>query len=66
MSSVFGGGSKRPDVKREKPALKVETEDEETKRRRERKRLLTGGRESTRGFGIASALDRMLKRRFGE
>lgn len=46
--------------------IQVITEEAEEARKRERKRLLTGGRRATMLSGIQSALARNLKKRLGE
>lgn len=62
MSGIFSK-PKAPDIpKQEAPIeeVKMVTEDAETARRRERKKLLKGGRRSTILSGIRSALSKRL------
>lgn len=63
MSGLFGK-PKTPKIPKQEPIEEVQviTEGEEDVRRRERKRLLTGGRGSTIISGILSS----LKKRLGE
>lgn len=64
MSSLFGRPKepKIPAQEEEIEPIETITEDTEVKKRRERKRLLKGGRTSTILSGITSA----LKKRLGE
>ena len=62
MSSMFGK-PKMPDIPKQAEPIedvKMVTEDAETARRRERKKLQTGGRQSTILSGIQSALHKRL------
>lgn len=63
MSSIFRK-PRTPDIPQEEPIEKVEVIEEEAgrARRRERKRLLTGGRRAT----ILSGIQAALKKRLGE
>lgn len=64
MSSIFKG-PKRPKIQQIEPEperIEVIEEEAEEARKRERKRLLAGGRRATVLSGIQSA----LKRRLGE
>jgi hypothetical protein len=64
MSGVFGSPKKpkMPAPIAESEPITTVTEDAEVARRRERKRLSTGGRQSTMLAGIMTA----LKKRLGE
>ena len=63
MSSLFSS-PKTPKVQQQEPVsdIKMVQEDADVARRREKKKLLTGGRKSTILGGITSA----LKKRLGE
>ncbi len=69
MSGLFGG---KPITKTSATELepieeiRVVGETAEMARRRERKKLLTGGRQATIKSGIMQALQARLKKRFGE
>lgn len=64
MSGLFGGPKrpKIPPMQQEAPPMAVTETEAERGRRRERKKLMVGGRRSTILSGIQSA----LKRRLGE
>lgn len=60
MSGIFSS-PKRPKIpKQESPVTVIDEEEPEEVRARERRRLLTGGRQSTILSGIQSALKRRL------
>lgn len=68
MSGLFSK-PKMPDIPQQEeeiePVVRVQ-EEAELARRRERKKLLKGGRKTTILSGIESALQRNLKKRLGE
>lgn len=70
MSSLFSKPKTpklaAPVIAEPEEEVRVITEEAEQARKRERKRLLTGGRRTTMLSGITAALQKSLKKRLGE